>query len=128
LVLLLAPFAPHLSEELWQHLRGEAKPQPGKHLGGERWSVHQQPWPKYDPELVKEEIVTIAVQVNGKVRGQVRVGSEKLAPSEVEGREVRGEIEKLAKTQGNIKKYLKGKKIKKIIFVPGRIINFVTSK
>ena len=84
---------------------------------GQKFSVHQQPWPKYDDKLVKEEMMTIIIQVNGKMRGEIKVPSAK-------GQE-QGEAEKIARQEPNVKKYLEGKKIKKVIFVPGRIINFV---
>jgi len=67
--------------------------------------------------LVKEEKVTIVAQVNGKVRGQIEIGRQKA--------EDRKQIEKLAKKEKNVAKYLKGKKIKKVVFVPARLINFV---
>jgi len=105
LALLLAPFAPHISEEIWCQVLGN------------KFSVHQQSWPKYNPKLVEEEIVTIVIQVNGKVRGQIGVSSQASG--------VRRQIEELAKKEKNVTKYLKGKKIKKTIFVPGRLINFV---
>ncbi|PIU33413.1 leucine--tRNA ligase [Candidatus Woesebacteria bacterium CG_4_10_14_0_2_um_filter_39_14] len=104
-VKILAPFAPHLAEELWCEVLGQ------------KFSVHQQPWPKYDDKLVKEEMMTIIIQVNGKMRGEIKVPSAK-------GQE-QGEAEKIARQEPNVKKYLEGKKIKKVIFVPGRIINFV---
>jgi len=101
---LLAPFAPHISEELWFQVRG-------------KFSIHQQPWPKFEPKLIKEEKVTIVVQVNGKVRGQLEVQSAKC--------KVQSEVEKLAQKEKNVAKYLKEKKVKKVVFVPGKLINFV---
>lgn len=81
---LLAPFAPHITEELWQKLRnGETKKRSNKKTvlrsfgSSVSWSIHQQPWPKYDPKLTEEEEVTIVVQVNGKVREKVEVESQK---------------------------------------------------
>ncbi|MBZ9572324.1 leucine--tRNA ligase [Patescibacteria group bacterium] len=107
LFLLLAPFAPHITEEIWQKLN----PKPYTL----NVSIHNQPWPKYDPKLVKEKIVTLVIQVNGKVRDKVKVGadiSEKKA-------------KKLAISREKIKKWIKGKKIKKVVFVPGKLINIV---
>lgn len=101
---LLAPFAPHISEELWSQVGG-------------KFSIHQQPWPKFDPKLIKEEKITIVIQVNGKLRGQVEVKSQES--------KVKSQVEKLAEKEKNVAKYLKGKKIKKVVFVPGRLINFV---
>jgi leucyl-tRNA synthetase len=102
---LLAPFAPHLSEELWcEALKN-------------KYSIHQQPWPKYQTKLIQEKEVVIVIQVNGKVRGQVQtqfVTSKK-----------QGAVEKLALKEPRVAKYLSGQKIKKTIFVPGRLINFV---
>ena len=107
LLLLLAPFAPHMTEELWLQL-------------GEKFSIHTQKWPQYDSELVKDELLTIVVEVNSKVRSQIQVGSES-------GGAARSEIEKLAKKEPKVAKYLRGKKIKRVIFVPARLINFVTN-
>jgi leucyl-tRNA synthetase len=116
---LLAPFAPHLAEELWQ-----TKVQSSKLKVKSFESVHLQPWPKYEPKLVEEEEVTIVIQVNGKVRGQIKVKSEI--------RNSQPEIEKLAQAEPRVAKYLAGhaggragKTPKKVIFVPGKLINFV---
>jgi len=105
LALLLAPFSPHLSEEIWSEILGN------------RFSVFQNPWPKYDPSLTKEEELTVVVQVNAKVRGQI-----KMAFSEAEKRE---EVEKKAKSDTKVAAYLAGRQIRKIIFLPGKLINFV---
>lgn len=102
---LLAPFAPHITEELWVEILGN------------KFSIHQQPWPEYKPEFTKEEEVVIVVQVNGKVRGQIKVESKDVKNQ--------SEIEKLAKAQPRVAKYLAGQKIRKTIFVPGKLINFV---
>jgi len=104
LLLILAPFAPHITEELWEKL-------------GNKFSIHQQKWPEYDPQLIQEEIVTIVVQVNGKVRDKLKVKSQKS--------KVKSEVEKLSQQSEKIKKYLVSKEIKKVIFVPGKLINFV---
>lgn len=101
---LLAPFAPYLAEELWAQL-------------GKSFSIHQQSWPEYDKKLVRAETITLPVQVNGKVRGQVTLTQAKA--------EQEAEVKKLAKKEENVARHLKGKKIKKTIFVPGRLINFV---
>lgn len=100
---LLAPFAPHLTEELWQKLGFEN-------------SVHQQKWPKYDPELIKEKTITLVVQVNGKVRDKI----------EVEADILEDKAKELAISSEKVKKWIKDKKIKKVIFVPGKLINIVT--
>ena len=102
-LILLAPFAPHLAEELW-------------HFLGYKDSVHNQKWPKYDKELVKEKKITLIVQINGKVR-------EKIAAEAGISEE---EAKKIALESKRIKKYLQGKEVKKIIFVPDKLINIVT--
>jgi len=101
-LILLAPFAPHITEELWHQI-------------GRKDSIHQQKWPKYDSELVKEEIITLVIQVNGKVRDKIEVEAD---ISEEKAKE-------LAISHEKIKKWLGGKEIKKAIFVPGRLINLV---
>lgn len=100
LVALMAPFAPHLSEALWQHL-------------GHTQSVHCSPWPTYDPVWVQEKIMTI--QINGKTRDQVDFQSN---PSQ-------SDIEQMAIQRTRIKPYLVGKTVCKTIYVPNRLINFV---
>lgn len=102
---LLAPFAPYLAEELWVEVLGN------------RFSVHRQPWPKFDPKRAREERVTVVIQVNGKVRGQID-------SKRAESRDRVG-MEKAAAEDANAAKYLKGKRVKKVIFVPARLINFV---
>ncbi len=102
ILILLAPFAPHLTEELWQYL-------------GNKDSVHNQNWPTYDSELVKEQIITLIVQINGKVRDRIET---KVDISEEEAK-------KLTLGREKIKKRIVGKKVKKIIFIPGKLINIV---
>ncbi len=102
---VLAPCAPHFSEEVWCEVFKN------------KFSVHQQEWPKYDESLIIEETTTVIIQVNGKVRGELKVQSEKSKEQSV--------IEELAKKDSRAAKYLEGKEIKKVIFVPGKLINFV---
>jgi leucyl-tRNA synthetase len=102
LLKLLAPFAPHITEELWHQL-------------GNQDSIHNQSWPKYDPKLVKEEIVTLVIQINGKIRDKIEVKAD---ISEEKAKE-------LAISREKIRKWIEGKEIKKIIFVPGKLINIV---
>ena len=106
LVKLLAPFAPYMTEEIWVDV-----------LEG-KFSIHTSAWPKFVPELVKEETVTIAVQVDGKLRAtlQLKAKSSKL----------KAEVLDHAKADEKIKKWLKGKKLKNTIFVQGKLVNFVT--
>ena len=107
-VRLLAPLTPHLAEEVWHETLGNTD------------SVHAQTWPKYDDSKITSDTVTIVIQINGKCRSQFTVHSSQSTNKE--------EIEKLAKEDEKIIKWLDGKKIKKVIFVPGKIINFVIQK
>jgi leucyl-tRNA synthetase len=103
---LLAPFAPHVAEELWHEVMG---PQARARL------LADEPWPAFDPALVAADTVTIAVQVNGKLRGEVR------APAEADAAEVRA----LAEAESKVQSHLAGKVVRKVVFVPKRLINFV---
>ncbi|MBI4097830.1 MAG: leucine--tRNA ligase [Candidatus Levybacteria bacterium] len=105
LVILLAPFAPYLAEELWQQLGGSD-------------SVHLQPWPDYDEASLKEDQATIAIQINGKLRATLTISSQQLA--------VKEEVETQAREDQRVSKYIERKEIKKVIYVPGKILNFVT--
>ena len=102
LLILLSPFAPHIAEELWQ--RADFK-----------GMCCKQKWPKYNQKLIKEKKITLVIQINGKVRDKIEVKSD---ISEKEAKLIALESEK-------VKKWLIGKEIKKIIFVPGKLINFV---
>lgn len=102
IILLLAPFAPHIAEELWRII-------------GCRGSVHKQHWPAYNPKLTQEEKVVLIVQINGKVRDKIlaqRTSSQK-------------EVEKEVFSSERIKRWVSGKHIKKVVFVPGKLINIV---
>jgi len=101
-LILLAPFAPHITEELWHQL-------------GHRDSIHKQKWPKYNPRLIKEEIITLVIQINGRVRDKIEVEA---GISEKKAKE-------LALLSKKIQNWISGKKIKKIIFVPEKLINIV---
>ena len=100
---LLAPFAPHIAEDMWSA------------LGGKK-SIHVSAWPAYDESHLQDETATIVVQVNGKVRGQFSASA--------------GIKEEEARTEGKsvIAKWLDNMAIKKVIFVPGRLVNFVVAK
>jgi leucyl-tRNA synthetase len=102
LILLLAPFAPHIAEELWQQL-------------GNDDSVHMQAWPAYDEVYVIEDTMTIAVQVNGKLRGEIKIARHADETSIIDS----------AKTDERVTAYITGKEIRKSIYVPGRLVNFV---
>ncbi|MDP6654988.1 MAG: leucine--tRNA ligase [SAR324 cluster bacterium] len=104
MLLMLAPIAPHITEELWEKI----KPGCG--------SIHQQTWPEYDESLIVEDMVTLVVQVNGKVRDRLEMpaGTSK------------EEAEQSALAAPKVQSYLEGKQIQKIIVVPGRLVNIVS--
>ena len=103
-LLLLAPTAPHLAEELWA-------------MTEHPYSIHNQPWPEYDEELAKEEETTLVIQVNGKLRDKVLVPA---SISEVEAKE-------LALGRERVKAYIDGKKLTRVIYVPKRVVNIVVA-
>lgn len=100
---LLAPFAPHMTEEVWINVMKNKN------------SIHLEKWPKYDPKLIIEEKVALVVQVNGKTRDVIKAS----------GSLSEEEVRKLALASDKIKKHLVGKDVKKFIYVPGRLINLV---
>ena len=102
LVLLLAPFAPYLAHELWEFL-------------GEKESLLRAPWPKFDPALAKEDEIEIPVQINGKLRGLIRVSAEASKDA----------IRDHALGDEKIKALIAGKEVKNIVIVPGRLVNIV---
>ncbi len=102
LLLLLAPFAPYITEELWHQI-------------GNKNSIHNQKWPSYDKKLIKEETITLVIQVNGKVRDKIE------AEPSIQEKEAHA----LAISREKIKNRILDKKVKKVIFVPGKLINIV---
>ncbi len=108
LATLLAPFAPHAAEELWHEVLGPAS---------RELLLAESPWPSFDPALVAADTVTIAVQVNGKLRGEV-VTSASASEAEVRA---------LAEGEERVRAHLAGKSIRKVVFVPKRLINFVVA-
>ncbi len=125
-ILLLAPFAPHITEELWRRVNGVEVVANFSSRSAKRGinsaitkfnSVHLQPWPSYDPSALDDDTVTIIVQVNGKVRDTMSV--KRQASS------VKQDIEQLANQSEKVQKFLEGKTVKNIVFVPGKLINFV---
>ena len=103
LLILLAPFVPHITEELWQM------------LGETEKSVHEAAWLTVDESALEVETIELAVQVNGKVRGVVTIAAEA----------AEDEIAAAAKALPEVKKYTDGKTIAKCIVVKGRIVNIV---
>jgi len=102
IVLLLAPMVPHFSEELWER-------------AGATTSVFEAGWPSYDEEAAREDVVTIAVQVNGKLRGEIE------APRGAD----EGAVVKLATENERVAKHLEDAAIRRVIHVPDRLVNFV---
>lgn len=102
LVLLLAPFAPHIAEELWQEL-------------GYNESVHKQSWCGYDPEALVLDEVEIAIQINGKVKDRMMVAADSTADSLLE----------TVKTHEKFAEWTGGKDIVKIVPIPGKLVNIV---
>ncbi len=102
LALLVSPFAPHLGEELWNRLGHES-------------SLAYAPWPQFNPDLVREDVVEIGVQVNGKVRGAVILAVD---ADEATAREA-------ALAEPRVRANVEGKTIKKVIYVKGKILNFI---
>jgi leucyl-tRNA synthetase len=102
LLRLLAPFAPHIAEELWQQL-------------GHKDSIHVSEWPKHDEQHLVEDTVTVVVQINGKLRAQLPVSIDALQE----------DIVAQAQKEPNVQVHLEGKEVVKTIFVPGKLVNFV---
>lgn len=102
LLKLLAPFAPHLTEELW-------------HLLGNKKSIHISAWPTYDQALTIDEEVTIIIQINGKVRGSLTTATDTK----------KDDLERLAITLPEVQKWIGNSKILKVVVVPNRLVNLV---
>ena len=102
LILLLAPFAPHITEELWQAI-------------GRTESVHTQAWPNYDPDALVADEITLVIQIMGKTRGTLQV------PAQAD----KQALEQYARESEVAQRYIEGKEIKKVIVVPGKLVNFV---
>ena len=98
----MSPMTPHLSEELWEKL-------------GENTLIAKQPWPTVDETLLTDNTITMPIQVNGKRRGQIEVKKDLNST----------EIEKIAISEAVVQKALNGNAPKKVIVVPGRIVNVV---
>jgi leucyl-tRNA synthetase len=102
LMLLAAPFAPHMAEELWQQ-------------AGQSGSVHEQPWPITDETALVADEITIAIQVMGKMRGTIQVPATSDAAA----------LEAYARESDVVQKSIAGKEIKRVIVVPGKLVNLI---
>lgn len=104
MILLMAPFVPHISEELWEAL-------------GNKNGLTRRSWPIYDPELITEDELIIVAQVNGKKRAEIRVPIDA----------TEDEIKQAAIAEANIQRFLEGRVIRKMVVVPGKLINIVAN-
>ncbi|MGD8760210.1 MAG: leucine--tRNA ligase [Anaerolineales bacterium] len=102
LLLMMAPLTPHITEELWSRL-------------GKPYSIHTQSWPSFDPEIAKEEEITLVLQVNGKVRDRIMV------PAGIDEQEAK----RLALASEAVTRHLAGREPRQVIYVPGRLVNVV---
>jgi leucyl-tRNA synthetase len=102
LLLLLCPIAPHITEELWAAL-------------GKPYSIHLQTWPEWDEEIAAEEMITLVVQVNGRVRDRIQ------APVSI----TEDEAKELALVSENVQRHMGGGEPRKVIYVPGKLVNIV---
>jgi leucyl-tRNA synthetase len=102
LILMLAPFAPHLAAELWEQI-------------GRKDGILRHPWPKFDEALTREDQIEVPVQINGKLRGLIRV------PVDAS----RETLEAAARADEKVQAALAGKTVVKVVVVPGKLINFV---
>jgi leucyl-tRNA synthetase len=102
LMLMIAPSAPHIAEELWART-------------GHPYSVHQQSWPQYDEALAAAETFTLVVQVNGRLRDRIDVP---VGISEAEAKE-------LAQASDKVRPYTEGQQVARVVYVPGRLVNIV---
>jgi leucyl-tRNA synthetase len=103
LALVLSPFAPHLGEEIWER------------VGGTGRSLAYEPWPTFDPALVKDDVVEIGVQVNGKLRGTITLAVD---ADEAAARDA-------AMAEERVRLHVEGKTVKKFIYVKGKIVSFI---
>ena len=102
LLLLMAPYTPHVAEELWAHIGGA-------------YSVHQQSWPIADPEIAADEEITLVVQVNGKVRDRISL------PADI----TEEDAKQAALASMTVQQFTEGKPPKKIVVIPGKLVNIV---
>jgi leucyl-tRNA synthetase len=105
LLVLMAPVTPHIAEELWARR-------------GHEYSVHTQAWPTADPELAAADTIELPVQVDGKLRDRLVVTPD--TPAE--------EIERMALASEHVQRYLAGREPRRVIQIPGRLVNVVTPR
>lgn len=101
---LLAPFAPHMTEELWEML-------------GNKGSIHTSSWPEYDEKALVEEKLILPVQINGKLRATLEM--------DVSDKEDTQKVEDAARALEGVAKFLEGQTVKTVVYVPGKVLNFV---
>ena len=101
-ILLVSPFVPHLAEEMWQRL-------------GNKESVLKAPWPKYEEKFLEEEVITMVIQINGKLRSKVEVRADIN----------KDKLKELVLADEKIKPWIKGQPIKNFIIVPKKLVNIV---
>lgn len=102
MLVLLAPMAPHLTEELWERT-------------GHSYSIHNEPLPEYDPELVADETIELVLQVNGRVRDKIAVPADVTEEAATD----------IAMSSENVQRHIEGKQLVKTIYVSGRLVNVV---
>ena len=100
---MLAPFTPHITEELWHDAMGSET------------SIHKESWPPYDPEAIKVEQVEVLIQVNGKPKARIMAATERS----------KEDLGNMALEQAEVKTAIGDKKVMKVIAVPGRLVNIV---
>jgi leucyl-tRNA synthetase len=104
LLVLMAPMAPHIVEELWERT-------------GHAYSIHDQPLPAWDPTLAADEVITLVVQVNGRLRDRIEV------PASI-GEE---QAKSVALESPRVQAHLAGKSVDRVVYVPGKLVNIVAS-
>jgi leucyl-tRNA synthetase len=104
-ITILSPYAPHIAEEIWQEKLGKST------------SIMKAEWPEWNEELIVEDVVTIVIQINGKLRDRIEMKKDSDEES----------VKKKALSREKIQEYTSGKEIRKIIYVPNRLLNIVVS-